>query len=76
MWTEVVKANTTSDGDFKLPGEYSGGTSRVQEIWGPDNQLYGFIIYQGYSVTLGNVKLADENTIRLAWSPPAVRGGR
>ena len=31
MWTEIVKANTTSDGDFKLPG-FSGGTSRVQEI--------------------------------------------
>ena len=26
MWTEIVKANTTSDGDFKLPGVYSGGT--------------------------------------------------
>ena len=75
MWTEIVKANTTSDGDFKLPG-FRGGTSRVQEIWGPDNQLYGFIIYQGYAVSLGNVELVDENTVRLAGSPPPVRGGR
>ena len=67
MWEEIMKANTTSDGDFKLPGFY-GGTSTVQEIWGPDNQLYGFIINQVYSVSLGNVKLVNKNNIRLAWS--------
>jgi hypothetical protein len=69
MWAEIVKANTTSDGDFKLPGFY-GGTSTVQEIWGPDNQLYGFIINQVYSVSLGNIKLVDENKVLIAWSPP------
>ena len=31
MWTEIVKANTTSGGAFKLPG-FRGGTSKVQEI--------------------------------------------
>ena len=67
MWAEIVKANTTGKGDFKLPGFY-GGTSTVQEIWGPDNQLYGFIINQVYSVSLGNVKPVNENTVRLAWS--------
>ena len=76
MWQEIVKANTTSDGDFKLPGAGPGGTSRVQEIWGPDNQLYGFIIYQGYSVRLGNAKLVDKNTIRLSLAPPTPRTGR
>ena len=76
MWQEIVKANTTSDGAFKLPGAYPGGTSRVQEIWGPDNQLYGFIIYQGYSVRLGNAKLVDKNTIRLSLAPPTPRTGR
>ncbi|MGB5746573.1 MAG: hypothetical protein WBM69_06300 [Desulfobacterales bacterium] len=76
MWTGIVKANTTSGGDFKLPGVYSGGTSKVNEIWGPDNQLYGFIIYQAYALQLGSVKLVDENTVRLSWSPPPVRGGR
>ena len=44
MWQEIVKANTTSDGDFKLPGAGPGGTSRVQEIWGPDNQLNYYIV--------------------------------
>jgi hypothetical protein len=70
MWTEIVKSNTTSDGDFKIPGVYGDGTSNVNEIWGKDNQLYGFIIYQAYRVSLANVELVDENTIRLAWGPP------
>jgi len=74
MWAEIVKANTTSDGDFKLPG-YSGGTSRVHEIWGPDSQLYGLLIYEGDRVSLGSVKQVDENTVSLTWSSPPVRGG-
>ena len=74
MWAEIVKANTTIDGDFKLPG-YSGGTSRVHEIWGPDSQLYGLLIYEGDRVSLGSVKQVDENTVSLTWSSPPVRGG-
>jgi hypothetical protein len=71
MWQEIVKANTSGDGDFKLPGDYPGGTSRVQGIWGPDNQLYGLIVYQAYSVSLGSVKLVDDNAIRLSMHPAA-----
>jgi len=74
MWTEIVKANKTSNGDFKLPG-YSGGTSRVHEIWGLDSQLYGLLIYEGYRVSLGSVKQVDENTVSLTWSSPPVIGG-
>lgn len=69
MWQETVKANTTQDGDFELPGDYSGGTSNVQGIWGPDNQLYGLIVYQAYSVSLGSVMLVDENSVRIALNP-------
>ena len=76
MWTEIVKANTTGDGDFRLVIYNNDWTSRVQEIWGPDNQLYGFIIYQQSAVAWVNVKLADENTIRLSWQRPAAEGGR
>jgi hypothetical protein len=71
MWQEIVKTNTTSDGDFRLPGDYFGGTSRVEGIWGPDIQLYGLIVYQTYSVSLGSVKLVDENAIRLSLQPAA-----
>ena len=71
MWQEIVKANTTGDGDIELPGDYSGGTSNVQGVWGPDNQLYGLIVYQAYSVSLGSVKMVDENTVRLTLHPAA-----
>ena len=76
MWQDIVKANTTSDGDFKLSGDYSGGTSRVIGIWGPDIQLYGLIVYQGYSMSLGSVVLVDENTIRLSLYPAAASTNR
>jgi hypothetical protein len=69
MWQEIVKSNTTQDGNFELPGDYSGGTSSVQGIWGPDNQLYGLIVYQAYSVSLGSVKLVDQNAVRLTLNP-------
>ena len=80
VWTEIVKENTTSDGEFTLVWNnyalgpyYSTGT---QEIWGPENQLYGFIVYQQYVVLLERVTLVDENTIRLSWRPPGGQEAR
>ena len=75
MWTEIVKANTNSDGDFSMVwAGYDYSTTRAQEIWGPDNQLYGFIIYQKYMVYSVNVKLVDDNTMRLSWQRPPAQG--
>jgi hypothetical protein len=74
MWTEIVKANTTSDGDFRLFYYTLDATTGVQEIWGPDNQIYGFTIYQQFSVERVKVKLVDENTVQLSWERPAVTG--
>ena len=72
-WQEIVKENTTNDGDFNLPGDYPDGTSAVQGIWGPDDQLYGLIVFQAYSVSPGKAKLVDKNSIRLSLPPaPAV----
>ena len=62
-WTKIVKANTTSDGDFKIRRDYSDGTSTVQEIWGPDNQLYGYAI--NTARWLVYTRLVEENTLRL-----------
>ncbi len=68
MWTEIVKANTTGDGDFSMVwAGYSYRTTGVQEIWGSDNQLYGFIIYQQTMVDSVDVKTVDENTMQLSW---------
>ncbi len=63
IWTEVVKENTTSGGDFKIRRDYSDGTSTVQEIWGPDNQLYGYAI--NTAIWLVYTRLFEENTLRL-----------
>ena len=61
-WTEIVKANTTSDGKVSpVWADYS--MTRVREIWGPDNQLYGFMIHQ--QGDLVNARLVEENTLRL-----------
>jgi hypothetical protein len=78
MWSEIVKENTAIDGEFTLVwGNYGPYYSTgVQEIWGPDNQIYGYIIYQEYAVVLDTVKLVDENTVRLSGRPPAPVGGR
>ena len=78
MWTEIVKANTASDGEFTLVWDNYGHdySTGVQEILGFDNQLYGFIIHQQYAVSLQRVEQIDENTIRISWSPPRAVGGR
>ena len=78
MWTEIVKANTASDGEFTLVWDNYGHdySTGVQEILGFDNQLYGFIIHQQYAVSLQRVEQIDENTIRISWSPPRPVGGR
>ena len=77
MWTEIVKKNTADDGEFTLawPNYINQYTTGVQEIWGPDNQLYGYVVYQEYAVSLQSVKLVDKNTIQLSWNKPN-RGGR
>lgn len=78
MWNEVVKDHTTSNGEFILawgPRQDAASTG-VQEIWGPDDQLYGFTIYQANAVVLDRVEAIDENTIRLSGQPPRRVGGR
>ena len=61
-WTEILKANTTSNGDISpMWANYS--MTGVREIWSPDNQLYGYVMHQipdGMSVVV-----VDENTMRL-----------
>ena len=71
MWTEIVKENTASDGEFTLVW-YDWGpyyTTEVQEIWGLDNQLFGYVVYQEYAVVLERVEMGDDSTIRLSWRP-------
>ena len=67
-WAQMVKANTTSAGDFYISplGHTDTSFTGVREIWGPDNQLYGFIIARvGHPVVVSKV---DEKSIRLGYS--------
>ena len=78
MWTEILEEHTTSDGEFVLTWGSQQDTlyTGVQEIWGPDNQLYGFTIYQERAVVLERVELVDINTVLLSGHPPRAVGGR
>jgi hypothetical protein len=78
MWAEIVKEHTTSDGEFVLRwgSRQDPLHTGVQEIWGPDNQLYGYTIYQRNAVALERVEFVDNNTILLSGHPPRPVGGR
>jgi len=71
-WTELVKENTTSQGDISPVGaDYS--MTGVREIRGPDSQLYGFIITQRMDKV--STRLVDENTLRLWYDRPYIGAG-
>ena len=71
-WTEFVKENTTSKGAISPVGaDYS--MTGVREIWGPDSQLYGFIITQ--QMDMVSTRLVDENTLRLWYYRSYIGGG-
>ena len=67
-WTEIVKTNPTSQDDFDLSASwFTDPITSGREIWGPDNQLYGFFINQKGSEDWIILKLVDENTMQLSW---------
>ena len=64
LWNEVVKENTTSDGDFKILRDVpEAATSTVKEIRGSDNQLYGYAIISASHFTYP--RMVEENTMRI-----------
>ena len=70
-WTRIVKENTTSNGKIDPLWSY-GSMTGVREIWGPDNQFYGYVIHQQRDLV--SAKVVDENTVRL-WHRYANFGG-
>ena len=71
-WKEFLKENTTSQSNISPVGaDYS--MTGVREIWGPDSQLYGFIITQRMDTV--STRLVDENTLRLWYWRHTIRGG-
>ena len=72
-WKEIVKVNTTGHGNISpIYADYS--MTGVREIWGPDNQLYGYIIHQQRDGV--SVRMVEENTLRLWYTRARFGGGR
>ena len=74
MWTKILKANTTDDGNFSLQGGYypptiTIKTTGVRQINSLDNRFFGYIILQERREYV-MVRMVDENTMRVVWSPP------
>ena len=61
-WTLMVTTSTTSDGNISQIWSPYASTG-FREIWGPDNQFYGYVIH--YLNDLVYAKVVDENTVRL-----------
>ena len=77
MWMKVVRESATSDGEYNLiwgGGQYS--STGVQEIWGPDEQLYGYVVFQESAIVLDRVEMVDGNTLRLSGHRQYAVGGR
>ena len=70
-WTEFVNTNMTNQGDFR-PLAASYPMTGVREIWGPDDQLYGFVIHQHRDIV--TAELVEKNTVRLR-TTHALQGG-
>lgn len=73
-WKEFVKEHTTHDGHFKMTGgnitpSQSREATGVREIWGPDNQHYGFVVHQQYRDWMIG-KQIDDNILQIAYHPP------
>ncbi len=72
-WTEFVKEHTTPNGHFRMTGGLvtptrSKDATGVREIWGPDNQHYGFIVHQQYRDYIVAIQI-DDNILKLAFGP-------
>ena len=62
MWTEIIKANITGDGDID-PRWADYAMTGIREMWSPDNQFYGYIIQQTQDGV--SAKVVDANTMRI-----------
>ena len=61
-WNRFVKVNTDNGSNIS-PLNPVHPVTGVREIWSPDNQFYGYIIYQKRDSIV--IKVVDENTITL-----------
>jgi hypothetical protein len=69
-WVEILRENTqTSDSIFDT---LLRTTTGFQEIIGPDEQFFGYLIHQ--KMDLVALKVIDRNTVRIYYSPQRTDG--
>ena len=69
-WVEILRENTqTSDNIFDT---LLRTTTGFQEIIGPDEQFFGYLIHQ--KMDLVALKVIDRNTVRIYYSPQRTDG--
>ena len=63
-WAQIVNGNTSGkyDNDIRQVWTFYSN-SGVQEIWGFDNQFYGYVLYRQRELV--STKIVDEYTVRL-----------
>jgi hypothetical protein len=63
-WAQIVNGNTSGkhDDDISLVWTFYSN-SGVREIWSPNDQFYGYVLYRQRELV--SAKLVDEYTIRL-----------
>ena len=70
VWIEILRQNTqTTDSIFDT---LLGATTGFQEIIGPDEQFFGFLIHE--KMDLVALKVIDRNTLRIYYSPQRTEG--
>ena len=61
-WSQIVETNTSAGGTISpMWANYS--MTNVREIWGPENQFYGYVLHQRSDLV--SFSVVDENTMRL-----------
>ena len=63
-WAQIVNGNTSDKDDDDISQVWAFySNSGVREIWSPDNQFYGYVLYRQRELV--SAKLVDEYTVRL-----------
>ena len=63
-WAQIVNGNTSGRYDEDISQVWAFySNSGVREIWSPDNQFYGYVLYRQRELV--STKVVDKNTVRL-----------
>jgi hypothetical protein len=70
-WDRLVEQNTTGSGTVS-PLYASSAMTYVREIWGPENQFFGYILHQRSDLVSASV--IDANTMRINYKRASFGG--